>query len=156
MIKFALICENRHSFESWFQSGSAFDAQTKAGLIQCPVCQVSRVSKAIMAPAIATRRSHEQVQEPVRAIPQVEKPSKMTLLDERDRELRAAIQQVRQRIFDVAEDVGANFPDEARKIHDGLIRERPIHGQASVEEAKALIEEGISILPIPVLPDEQN
>lgn len=159
MIKFALICENGHQFDSWFQSGAAYDVQAETGLILCPVCQASLVTKAIMAPAIASKRGGEPA--PAKVPPQAdtlapEGSAKVALFDERDRELRAMIEGIRQRIFDSADDVGASFPEEARKIHDGLIPERPIHGQASFDEARALIEEGIGILPIPLLPDEHN
>lgn len=154
MIKFALNCANGHFFESWFQSGDAYDAQAHSGLILCPQCQSASVTKAIMAPAIATRgdRAHSVMKTPAPS----DAPTDLALLDEKDRELRAMIEGLRQKIFEVAEDVGEKFPEEARKIHDGLIPERPIHGQASAEEARAMLEEGIGILPIPLPPDDQN
>lgn len=159
MIKFTLACENAHRFESWFQNGAAFDIQVDAGLVACPACGARKVAKAIMAPAITGRRKEEPRPQlpsnPAEPSP-AEAPKQVALLDAKDRELRAMIESIRARIFAEADDVGARFPDEARKIHDGLERERPIHGQASIEEARALLEEGIGILPIPVLPDEHN
>jgi hypothetical protein len=154
MIKFALICENAHLFESWFQNGDAYDAQAKSGLVLCPQCETASVTKAIMAPAIATRGT--RAPSVPKTPPPCDAPAGVALLDDKDRELRAMIEGLRQKIFEVAEDVGAKFPEEARKIHDGLIPERPIHGQASIEEARDLIEDGIKILPIPLLPDEHN
>jgi len=154
MIKFTLACENEHRFESWFQTGAAFDIQVEAGLVTCPACGARKVAKAIMAPAI-TGRQQEEPQAPA-ARRKAEAPTKVALLDTKDRELRAMIASLRTRIFAEADDVGARFPDEARKIHDGLVPERPIHGQASFEDARALLDEGIGILPIPALPDEHN
>jgi hypothetical protein len=154
MIKFSLACENAHQFESWFQNGAAFDIQVEAGLVACPTCGVTKVAKAIMAPAIAgTRRRAARLPVPQE---QPEAPAKVALLDAKDRELRAMIESLRARIVAEADDVGEHFPDEARKMHDGLVDDRPIHGQASFEEARALLEEGIGILPIPILPDEHN
>lgn len=154
MIKFTLACENGHEFESWFQNGAVYEVQAEAGLVACPHCQARKVGKAIMAPAITGGRRHEA---PLPAPPnRGEASTKVALLDDRNRELRAMIQELRTRIFAEADDVGERFPDEARKIHDGLVPERPIHGQASFEDARALVEEGIGVLPIPVLPDEHN
>jgi hypothetical protein len=159
MIKFTLACENAHQFESWFQNGAAFDFQVEAGLVGCPICGARKVAKAIMAPAITGRRRGEPEPPAPRQVSEgqaAEAPTKVALLDPKDRELRAMIESLRTRIFAEAQDVGEHFPEEARKIHDGLVEERPIHGQASVEEARALLEEGIGILPIPLLPDEHN
>ncbi len=153
MIKFTLACTNEHRFESWFQTGAAFDDQVEAGLVTCPACGTRNVTKAIMAPAITGRRQETPPTVPARrAAPS----AKVALLDAKDRELRAMIESIRARILVEADDVGARFPDEARKIHDGLVEDRPIHGQASLEDAHALLEEGIGILPIPILPDEHN
>lgn len=154
MIKFALACHNAHQFESWFQNGAAFDLQAEAGLVACPVCGARKVTKAIMAPAITGRQRDEPAPPP--RSPRGEAPTKVALLDEKDRELRAAIAAVRSQIFAESDDVGDRFPEEARKIHDGLVEERPIHGLASFEDARALIDEGIGVMPIPALPDEQN
>lgn len=150
MIKFALLCARGHEFESWFQNGDAFETQTKAGLVHCPLCQATQVTKAIMAPAITSRGEKE------RGEPPAQSESQVALLDQHDLELRAMVDAVRKRIFDAADDVGTRFPEEARKIHNGLLPERPIHGRASFEEARALIEEGVGIWPVPLLPDEHN
>jgi hypothetical protein len=153
MIKFALSCDGGHEFESWFQNGGAYEAQSKSGLIHCPICQTPRVAKAIMAPALAYHGRNEDV--PAPAVP-VEPSTKVALIDDRDRELRTLIEDVRKRILEHTDNVGARFADEARRIHDGLAPDRAIHGQATSEEARALIEEGIAILPIPQLPGEFN
>jgi hypothetical protein len=161
MIKFSLLCRRGHEFESWFQSGEAFETQSKAGRVSCPLCQATDVTKAIMAPAIASTsegaranrlaQAHSQAE-----ASQAEAHAKVALLDRRDLELRAMIAAFRKHVFEVAEDVGMRFAEEARKIHDGRVQERPIHGQANFDEARALIEEGIAILPVPPLPDEFN
>jgi hypothetical protein len=152
MIKFALRCARGHEFHSWFQSSGAFEAQVKSGLVLCPLCQATEVTKAIMAPAVAGRGEAEPAQSPARAQSQ----TKVALLDRRDRKSRAMIDAFRRRIFEEADDVGSRFAEEARKIHCGLVPERAIHGQASIGDARALIEEGVPILPVPPSPDEFN
>lgn len=152
MIKFALRCARGHEFESWFQSGEAFETQSKAGRVLCPLCQATDVTKAIMAPAITSKTLAEPGKPPV---PQ-DVPSKVVLLDPYDHESRAMLSALRNRIFAEAEDVGMRFAEEARKIYNGAVEERPIHGQVNFEEARALIEEGIDIFPIPPLPEEFN
>jgi hypothetical protein len=152
MIRFTILCTRGHEFESWFESGEAFDIQAKAGFVLCPICQSREVTKAIMAPAIASRspapEPHPSAQNPSQA--------KVALLDRRDHETRAMIADFRKHVFEVAEDVGKRFAEEARRIHYRLGPERPIHGQASFEDAHALIEEGVAILPVPPLPDKYN
>jgi len=154
MIKFALVCASGHEFESWFQNGAAFDHQAEAGLVLCPACRTTKVAKAIMAPAIANHGREEPL--PAKAPTPAEPATNVALLDDRDRELRAMIADIRNRIFEHTDNVGARFSEEARKIHEGLAPERAIHGLASFEDAQALIEEGVGILPIPTLPSDYN
>src|SRR5262249_3378698 len=127
MIRFALRCVRGHEFESWFQSGAVFDAQTKAGLIVCPLCRATQVSKAIMAPAVASR-ARKQLAE---SAPKMKSQTAVALLNRRDLEIRATINAFRKHVFETAEDVGTRFAEEARRIHDGLVPERAIHGQAN-------------------------
>jgi hypothetical protein len=152
MIKFALLCARGHEFQSWFQSSEAFDTQVESGLVLCPLCQVAEVTKAIMAPAIASRGEAARAKPPAQAQSQ----TKVALLDRHDLKSRAMIDAFRSRIFAEADDVGSRFAEEARKIHSGLVPERPIHGQASIGDARALIEEGVPVLPVPPSPDEYN
>jgi hypothetical protein len=154
MIKFTLVCSNGHEFQSWFKSGEAFDAQAKAGLVACPLCQTVEVAKAIMAPAIAGRRGAGGEEQGPPAEDQSQ--AKGALLDRRDNEARAMISAFRDRVFALAEDVGTRFAEEARKIHNGLVPQRAIHGQATFDDARALVEEGVAVLPVPPLPDERN
>ncbi|HET6378996.1 MAG TPA: DUF1178 family protein [Methylocella sp.] len=151
MIKYGLVCAQGHAFQSWFQSSAVFDAQAERGLILCPICQSPEVSKDIMAPAIAKQHGREP-----EAPPASQSQPAVALLGEREKEIRAMIRALRARIFEVAEDVGPRFAEEARKIHEGLVPERPIHGQANYEDARALIEDGVAILPVPSLPEDQN
>jgi hypothetical protein len=152
MIKFALHCARGHEFQSWFQSSEAFDKQVKSGLVLCPLCQVTEVTKAIMAPAIASRGEAKRATPPAQAQSQ----TKVALLDRHDLKSRAMIDAFRRRIFAEADDVGTRFAEEARKIHNGLVPGRAIHGQASIGDARALIEEGVPVLPVPPSPDEYN
>jgi hypothetical protein len=150
MIKFSLVCAKGHEFVSWFRNGAAYEAQAKGGLISCPECQVTVVKKAIMAPAIAAVRNPGSSPNRIN----VPNSEPLSLLSQNDRQLRAAIEEFRSKVLEHSDDVGGDFPEEARKIHDGLATERAIHGRASFEEARALIEEGIGIVPIPALPDD--
>jgi hypothetical protein len=157
MIKFNLVCASGHEFQSWFRSGEAFEAQAKDGAVLCPLCQTAQVTKAIMAPAIASRSGATPPELSLQdRSPQDRSQVKAALLDQSDLKTRALVSAFRQRVFESAEDVGMRFAEEARKIHNGLIPERAIHGQASLEDARGLIEDGIAILPVPTLPDEYN
>jgi hypothetical protein len=152
MIKYVLRCPRGHEFESWFQSGDAFNAQAKSGLIACPLCQATGVHKAVMAPAVASRTSARASE----SAPTTSSQSPAALLDRHGREIRALFNAIRKRVFEVAEDVGVHFTDEARKIHAGLVPERPIHGKAKYDDARELIEEGVAIVPLPPALDQFN
>ncbi|ACK52573.1 protein of unknown function DUF1178 [Methylocella silvestris BL2] len=166
MIKFSLRCANGHEFESWFKEGVAFDAQAEAGLISCPTCQSASVSKAIMAPALARR---DRVEGPPAAsaqgapaqsapAPDVPAPAggPVEIFSAADTKLREMIAEFRQRVLDNSDDLGDKFAEEALKIHHGLAPDRPIHGQASHDNVRLLIEEGVNILPLPRAPGEFN
>jgi hypothetical protein len=164
MIRYTLRCERDHNFESWFQDSAAYDSQAKRKLISCPVCDSVKVEKAIMAPRIVGKKGRERA-EPVpmpaatpTAAPAVEAPtaSSTPLLMAQERELRAKIKELRDHIVKNADNVGEKFPNEARKMHYGEIEHRPIYGEASPEEAKSLIDEGVEVSPLPVLPDDRN
>ena len=152
MIKFSLICDSHHEFESWFDSGASYDRQARRGLVACPVCNSATVSKAMMAPSLVGARN---AVEPV-SVAAPEKPAPIALLDERQQELREMVRHLRGEIEKNSVDVGVNFPKVARAIHDGDEPVRSIRGQATADEARALIEEGIGVLALPVLPDEIN
>ena len=145
MIRYALACEAGHGFESWFRSSEDFDAQDTRGLVSCPRCGSSRVQKQIMAPQVA--RTDKGDARPSGAV---------ALVDPEAQTLRQKIAALRAELTANSEDVGTRFAEEARKIHYGESDQRSIHGRASGEDAKALLEEGVSFLPLPDLPDERN
>jgi len=145
MIKYSLVCERGHEFESWFADSEAFETQARRGLVLCPDCDSRQVQKAMMAPAVVGARKSDETQE---------RP--VVLLDDKQRELRAAILELRQKIEANTDDVGSAFPEVARAIHAGDEPERAIRGRATVAEAKALLEEGVNLAPLPILPDEAN
>jgi hypothetical protein len=164
MIRYTLRCEREHTFESWFQESAAYDSQAKRKLVSCPICDSVKVEKAIMAPRIVSKKGRERA-EPVPApasAPAAEAPASVPapgstpLLMAQERELRAKIKELRDHIVKNADNVGEKFPNEARKMHYGEIEHRPIYGEASPEEAKSLIDEGVEVSPLPVLPDDRN
>ena len=148
MIKYALACEQAHEFESWFPSSEAFETQRKRGFVTCPYCNSARVEKPIMAPSVA--RTAKAPEAPA-AIPQP-----MAVLSDREQEIRAALRALREHVMKNAENVGKGFVEEARKMHYGETEERSIYGEADLAEARALLEEGIEVLPLPVVPDDRN
>ena len=150
MIRYALVCDGLHKFESWFPGAEAYEQQVNRGLVTCPICNSAVVTKAIMAPNVARTDRGGPAAAPVA------QPQQVALLDEKMQALRAMMREMRARIIESTTDVGASFPEEARKIHEGEAEARPIRGEASWDEARALSEEGIEIMPIPVLPEERN
>jgi hypothetical protein len=164
MIRYALRCERGHTFESWFQDSSAFDAQVKRKLVSCPACDSVKIEKAIMAPRVVAKKGRQRAEPaPVPATPApapapAESPAATPtpLLMAQERELRAKLKELRDHIVKNADNVGERFPNEARKMHYGDIEHRPIYGEASPEEARELIDEGIDVSPLPVLPDDRN
>jgi hypothetical protein len=147
MIKFALSCERGHQFESWFPDGASYESQTRRGLVVCPECNSQQVRKAPMAPAIVGGRR----QEPTEA-----RTQPVALLDEKQAELRAAVGAMRRMIEAQTVDVGPKFPEIARAIHLGIEPERAIRGRATIAEARALLDEGVGVLPLPMLPEDAN
>ncbi len=134
MISFNLICKNEHEFEGWFQNSADFEKQAKKQLIECPVCSDTGVEKSLMAPAVGAKTA-------VRA-QRVEKA-------EAEKKLRKMLGEMRDYVETNFDDVGDNFPDEARKIYYGESEERGIYGNASDEEAKDLAEEGVPVGRLP-------
>ncbi|MBY5592258.1 DUF1178 family protein [Rhizobium leguminosarum] len=142
MIRYSLTCDNAHEFEGWFSESADFDRQVEAGFLTCPVCHSAAISKLLMAPSVSTARGKDKMQ---------------TLAMDAMR--REALQKLKEAVAAVkanSEDVGTQFPEEARKIHYGEADARGIIGQATVDEAQALLEEGIEIAAIPVLPEDVN
>lgn len=133
MICYQLVCKKNHSFEGWFRDSAAYDQQEKKGLLVCPTCSSKSVSKAPMAPAVAKRAGLSEAADQAR-------------------DMQAWVKQVHAHLQANSEYVGEKFPEVARAIHYGDAAERIVHGEASLKEARELIEEGIPVAPIPGLP----
>jgi len=142
LIRYSLICDNAHAFEGWFSASADFDRQVETGFLTCPVCGSSVISKSLMAPSVSTARKKEEKQAVAMDLVQKQAVAK----------LREAVAAIKAN----AEDVGEKFPEEARKIHYGEADARGIVGQASLQEVKSLVEEGIEVAPLPVLPEDAN
>jgi hypothetical protein len=158
MIRYALRCERGHTFESWFQSSSAYESQEKRELVTCPNCGSAKVERAIMAPRIVGKKGRKVASPVVEAATPVETtPAAATpLMMAQEKELRAKLKELRDHVVKNADNVGERFPEEARKMHYGDIEHRPIYGEASPDEARSLIDEGVEVTPLPVLPDDRN
>ena len=147
MIRYVLRCAEGHDFESWFQSASAFDTLVAGGHLSCPHCGSGNVEKAVMAPRVQSTRSTALAPvtaEQPEAAPQ-ETPAPPSALESR-------LAALRKHVEEHSEYVGKNFVDEARRMHAGDTPERSIHGEARLEEARALVEEGVPIAPLPFVP----
>jgi len=162
MIRYTLRCERGHGFESWFQSSAAYESQEKRKLVNCPACGSAKVERAIMSPQIVSKKGRgsqdKSAPEPVAAatVTDVTTAGSTPLLMAQERELRAKLRELRDHIVKNADNVGERFPNEARKMHYGDIEHRPIYGEASPEEARSLIDEGVEVSPLPVLPHDRN
>ena len=129
MIVFDLKCaDGCATFEGWFDSSGDYEEQSKRGLVQCPYCGIDRVEKAPMAPRVSRADGP---------------PS-----DAKD--MLAALASAQAKMLSKSEWVGTDLPDTARAMHLGEIEHRPVHGQASPDEARSLIEEGVPVLPLPL------
>ncbi len=143
MIKFALRCAEGHIFESWFQSGSAFESLQARGLVTCPDCGSARVDKALMAPVVAKTAPATP------PAPEKERPEPSADLADKLRRLRAEVEAR-------SDYVGERFATEARAMYLGDIPDRPIYGEARADEAKALIEDGVPVMPLPFIPSRKS
>ncbi|WP_439407734.1 DUF1178 family protein [Bradyrhizobium sp. DASA03076] len=158
MIRYALHCDRNHEFESWFQSSSAYDSQVKRKLVTCPICGSAKVDKAIMAPRIVGKkgRATPPTEPTTTAAPEAASSGPTSLMLAQERELRAKLKELRDHIVTNADNVGDRFANEARAMHYGDKEHRPIYGEASPDEAKSLIDEGIEVSPLPTLPEDRN
>ena len=160
MIRYSLVCDKGHDFDSWFADSAAYDKQAKRKLVTCPHCGSPKVEKAIMAPRLATSKKGRSLA--IEAPPPVETPAPaatpapVAMISPQEREFRAKLKELRDHLTKNADDVGAKFPEQARKMHYGEIEHRSIYGEATPEDAKALAEEGIEFHPLPILPDDRN
>ncbi|HKS64771.1 MAG TPA: DUF1178 family protein [Xanthobacteraceae bacterium] len=160
MIRYTLVCDRRHEFESWFQDSAAYDKQAKRGLVSCPQCGSAKVEKAIMAPRLARKDKSTPIVAPAeQAAPApaaAASPAPVAMISPQEKEFRAKLKELRDHLTANADNVGKKFPEEARKMHYGEIEHRSIYGEATPQDAKELHEEGIEFHPLPVLPEERN
>ena len=145
MIKYTLKCDQDHSFDSWFQSADAFEKLAAAGHLACSVCGSGEVVKSLMAPKVRPARSAAQAgaaqddQQPV-------------ALGAPESAAQAALEEMRKRVEENSDYVGADFSKTARDMHLGDVPERSIYGTADAKQAKALIEDGVPVVPLPFTP----
>lgn len=140
MIQYTLKCENDHGFDSWFASADTYDKLSSNDMVACVVCGSTKVTKAIMAPRVRTTKGKDPT-------PQ--------LKTEKSR-AEHAMAQMRKHVEENSEYVGTNFASEARDMHLGEAPERAIYGEAKLEEAKSLIEDGIAVTPLPFMPTRKS
>jgi hypothetical protein len=158
MIRYALSCSKGHPFEAWFRPAEDFDRQQEGGLLACPSCGDTSVAKALMAPAVVSRGEAQAVipdAQPETAPLPVAAPGPVPLPPEAEAMI-ARLRELKAKLLENSEDVGRGFAEEARRIHFGEAPLRAVHGQASQEDAASLIEEGVEIMPLPVLPEDRN
>jgi hypothetical protein len=140
-----LHCAHQHVFEGWFASEDDYLAQLSKGLVACPVCGDTAVSKKLSAPRLNLGAAASDSA----TAPQAASSAQALVSGQTEQALQAAWLAVARKILAQTEDVGSKFAQEARKIHYGEVPERGIRGQASPTETQALLEEGIAVLPLP-------
>jgi hypothetical protein len=147
MIRYDLICDRGHAFDGWFSNSAAYDAQAERGLVSCAVCGSVKVEKQLMAPGI-----------PVKSNRKAEATQKMATgpADPRLAMMVKMMRELRKQVEENADYVGDRFAEEARKIHYKEAEVRGIYGEATADEAQALVEEGIEVHPLPRLPEDGN
>ncbi len=147
MIRYDLICDKGHQFDSWFRDSATYDKQARRGFVACSVCGSSKVEKQLMAPGIPAKSNRKD-----------EVPQKMVAgpVDPRVAVMMKMMREMRQHVEENADYVGDKFAEEARKIHFAETEARGIYGEATADEATALIEEGIEVFPLPRLPEDGN
>lgn len=163
MIRYALVCAEEHEFDGWFAGSQDFDRQIEERLVECPICGSAAVTKALMAPSVATARSRPSPAvatapgESAGSVPAaVANHPVLSGADAKTRKVLDAMRQLKQRLISTAEYVGPDFAEEARKMHYGEAEARGIYGEATVADAAALHEEGIEVHVLPTLPDDSN
>jgi hypothetical protein len=143
MIRYTLRCEKDHSFDSWFPSAEGYERLCAQGLLACAICGSSRVEKSLMAPAVRGARESAAVPAEAKAEHPLASPGNA---------MEEAFAALRLQIEANSDYVGLNFAAEARAMHQGSLPERPIYGEARLAEARALLEEGVPVAPLPFLP----
>ena len=145
VIQYAIKCADGHTFDSWFQSAQAYEKLAASGLVSCAVCGSARVEKAVMTPRVRPARSASQTgpETPERPLSQPASAAEQ------------AVALLRKKIQENADYVGRDFATQARAMHDGSSPERAIYGEARLDEARALIDDGVPVLPLPFGPNRK-
>jgi hypothetical protein len=146
MIRYDLICEKGHEFDGWFADSTAYDKLARKKLVECTHCGSVKTEKQMMAPGIPAKSNRKSD-----ALKLSTPPS-----DPRMQQMIGMIRELRAHVEANSENVGDSFVEEARKIHYGETAQRGIHGNATPDQAKELIEEGVSVMPLPRLPEDAN
>jgi hypothetical protein len=165
MIRYSLVCDDKHEFDVWFKNAADYDKQKKRKLVTCPACGSSKVEKALMTPSLGRgAKTGARAEAPLAESATAETPmpaptenkTPVAMMSPQEREFRTKLKELRDHLTKNAENVGGKFPEEARKMHYGEKEHRSIYGEASPQDAKELAEEGIEFHPLPMLPDERN
>jgi hypothetical protein len=155
MIRYALVCEAGHGFESWFRSSADYDRQRARTLVTCPTCGSTAVEKQIMAPQLA-RKDRSDARQPEDKKPAADEKTTVAMMSPQEVELRKKLRELREHLTKNADYVGEKFPELARQMHFEEIDRRSIYGEAKPDEVRSLLEEGIEVQPLPVLPEDRN
>ncbi|SFU42461.1 hypothetical protein SAMN04488527_102178 [Aliiroseovarius crassostreae] len=158
MIRYALKCDQNHGFESWFQNAQAFDSLKAAGMVTCPDCGSTKVEKSLMAPKVRpSRNAVATASEPLpapAAPPAPDTPAPVAAAP--DPEIARQIAKLKAKVEAESDYVGDKFVSEARAMHLGERPDRPIYGEARLEDAKELLEEGVPVMPLPFTPTRKT
>jgi hypothetical protein len=157
MIHYELCCKAGHGFDGWFRDSQSFEKQAKSGLLECPTCGTSDVTRALMAPAVSKRApAPAQFPTPQPAnlpVPVAAAEAPVAVGDVRmPAQVRAALQRLRSEVEKNCDYVGPAFAEEARRMHRGESEHRGIYGETTPEQAESLADEGIQIASIPWVP----
>lgn len=168
MIRYSLVCDQAHEFEVWFRDSADFTRQADRALLVCPVCGSQSVEKRLMAPAVVGGRKPADPKQDMAVAEVAAKTTEETLqpatassamlaaLSPEQAKVMEFARRFRHEVEKNADYVGKRFADEARKIHYGEAEPRGIYGETTAEDAASLLDEGVDVLPLPVLPEEQN
>lgn len=140
MINYTLKCADGHQFDSWFGSAAAYEALEKAGHLACAVCGSGSVQKSMMAPRVSTAQNA---------------PAPVPTLSQPPSDAQKAVAELRRKVEDNSDYVGRDFAAQARAMHEGSAPERAIYGEANLKQAKALVDDGVPVMPLPFRPKRQ-
>lgn len=145
MIRYTLKCSDGHTFDSWFQSAEAYEKLVSSGMVSCAICGTENVEKSMMAPRVRPARNAVG-----------SRPERTGALSQPMSDQETALAQLKEHVEKNSDYVGMNFATEARAMHDGDAPERAIHGEANIEDAKKLIEDGVPVAPLPFRPTRKT